>query len=287
MTPRPAPDWLAAMQARFSAVIRTPLDRTTGTLRAAVEDYPEQALADVCDAPNTTAAERLAVYNRQYWFRLLTVMQTAFPVTTALLGPWRFNAYAADFLHAHPPGTWDLDRAPDGFERFVATLPADDLPADDLPVEALTDAATLDASWRALFRAPASAPFRPRPDDAARILDARLTPSPAVALYVERWPLVALRRAREGESRETQRALPPRLATPQGWLLLREPGGVRQIPLEPLETELLSLLRAMTVREALGRLEASCAQAERATLPARAQRWLADGVARGVWCGMT
>lgn len=282
MTPRPAPDWLAAMQARFSAVIRTPLDRTTGTLRAAVEHYPDAALADVRDAPNATATERLAVYNRQYWFRLLTVMQTAFPVTTALLGPWRFNAHAAAFLHVHPPRTWDLDRAPDGFERFVATLPADDLPA-----EALTDAATLDASWRALFRAPAAAPFRPRPEDAARILDARLTPSPGVALYVERWPLVALRRAREGAMPETQSALPPRLATPQGWLLLREPGGVRQLPLEPLETELLSLLRTMTVREALGRLEASCAEAERATLPARTQRWLADGVVRGVWCGMT
>lgn len=280
MSTRAAPDWLAEMQARFGATIRTPLDRATGTLRAATADYPAGAVADVRDAHNASGVERLAVYNRQYWFRLFTVMQTAFPLTTALLGAWRMNDYAARFLLAHPPRSWDLDRAPDGFERFVVEALEEDVPQD-----ALRDAARLDAAWRALFRAPAAAPYRPRPEDAARLLDARLAPSPAVALYVERWPFIALKRAREGHRGEEQVALPPPHPVPQWWLLLREPEGIRQLPLSPREGELFALLAEHPVREALGRLEALCDERERATLPEQARRWLARGVSLGVWCG--
>lgn len=281
MSTRPAPDWLAALQDRFGVAIRTPLDRSTGTLRAVPEAYPPEALDDLRDGPNAPASARLAVYNRQYWFRLFTVMQTAFPVTTALLGAWAFNAHASRFLLAHPPHSWDLDRAPDGFEDFVV-----EGFEGDLPVEALGEAARLDAAWRALFRAPAAAPFRLRPEEAARLLEGRLVPSPGVALFFERWPLVALRRAQEGVRGGARVDLPPPHPRPQGWALVREPTGIRQLPLEALEGELLALLREHSVGEALGVLEARCASAERTTLPERARRWLARGVSLGIWCAI-
>ncbi len=278
MKPRPAPAWLAALQDRFGAAIRTPLDRTTGTLRAVPEAYPPEALDDLRDGPEAPASARLAVYNRQYWLRLFTVMQTAFPLTTALLGPWAFNAHAARFLLAHPPRSWDLDQAPDGFEDFVT-----EGFAGDLPVEALGEAARLDAVWRALFRAPAATPFRPRPEEAARLLEGRLVPSPAVALFVERWPLVALKRSLEGVRGGGAVDLPPPHPRPLGWALVREPGGIRQLPLEALEGELLALLREHPVGVALGILEARCTAGERAALPERARRWLARGVSMGIW----
>jgi len=281
MTRRPAPDWLVAWQTRFSGVLRTPLDRSTGTLRAVTEAYPSDALDDLCDAPNATAAARLAVYHRQYWFRLLTVFQTAFPLTTALLGAWRFNAHAAAFVAAHAPQGWDLDRAPEGFETFLATVEE-----DTLPREALVEAAGLDASWRGLFRAPNTAPLRLRPEEAARLLEARLVAAPSVVIHHERWPLVALKRSLEGVRGDVPIPLPPKHPRRQGWALIREPGGVRQLPLEPLEAELLALLRDHPVGEALGLLEASCPAELRATLPAQCQRWLAQGVARGFWCGI-
>lgn len=199
--PAPRPDWLAAMQARFSAVIRTPLDRSTGTLRAVVDHYPEEA------SP-TCATRQRGRLGAPRGVQPAVLVSSAhgdadgLPVTTALLGPWRFNAHAAAFSRRtrRAPGSSTAHRTA---QRFVATLPA-----DDLPVEALTDAATLDASWRALFRAPAAAPFRPRPEDAARILDARLTPSPGVALYVSggpSWPCVAPARERAGRQRAPSR----------------------------------------------------------------------------------
>ena len=41
------------------------------------------------------------------------------------------------------------------------------------------------------------------------------------------------------------------------------------------------------ISDALARLEATCSDDERAALPMNTQRWLARGVARGAWCGLT
>ena len=107
MTARSAPDWLVELQGRFGAVIRTPLDRSSGALRATVSANAPAALDDSLDGPRRPAAERLAVYNRQYWFRLFGVMQTAFPLTARLLGHWHSTTTRRAFssLTRRTPGT--------------------------------------------------------------------------------------------------------------------------------------------------------------------------------------
>jgi len=276
MSGKPAPAWLAELQAHFGAALRTPLDRSTGTLRATPELYDAEVLAEIVDSARAHSADRLAVYNRQYWFRLFGVLQTAYPLTVRLLGHWRFNDFAARFLRVHPPRDWDLDRAPDGFDTFLVDALADE-PARD----ALLEAAQLDSAWRAIFRAPATSPFAPSPEDAARLLDAYLEPSPASAIVVEHWPLIALKRALASTAGEAPMPLPPRSRDSRAWLLVREPLGIRQHALESRECQLLLLLQAHTVRDALGALEALCGDTERAALPAQTQRWLAQSVARG------
>ncbi|MFO0603131.1 MAG: putative DNA-binding domain-containing protein [Polyangiales bacterium] len=276
MTGRPAPPWLAELQQRFGAVLTVPLGRDTGTLTAPVDAYAPEVVADVRDAHNATAAARLAVYNRQYWFRLFTVMQTGYPLTTRLLGAWRFNDHAARFLRARPPRHWDIDRALDGFEASLAET-LEPGPERD----ACLEAARLESLRRALFRAPAVPTFAPTAADAARLLDARLVPSPAVAIFRESFALVTL------DASGPEGVAPARLPRPRWWALVRGPSGVRYDALAPLEGELLELLGRHTVREALARLEASCTEAERAALPTHAQRWLAQSVARGCWVGLS
>lgn len=277
-----APAWLAELQAHFGAVLRTPLDRSTGTLRATPALYDRGTLDEAVDGPRAPAAERLAVYNRQYWFRLFGVMQTAFPLTARLLGHWHFNEHSAAFLLAHPPHHWDIDRAPDGFDDHLAASYGPDELRDPL-----VEAARIDAAWRALFRAPATAAFAPSAADAARLLDARLVPSPAVAVVSERWPLLELKRSLTASRGESAVPLPPPLPGPRWWALVREAAGVRHVALEAREGELLALLRERTVRDALATLEARCDDDERATLPANARRWLARSVERGCWSGLS
>jgi hypothetical protein len=260
------PDWLAEFQARFGAVLRAPLDRTSGTLRAVPSSY------DL--GPDTPSKERLAVYNRQYWFRLFGVFHTAFPLTTRLVGHWAFNDYAARFLLDHPPCGWDIDDVPNGFEDWFATV---------VEVEALREAARIDAAWRRVFRAPSTTPFHPSSKDAASLLDSRLELSPAVAVVSERWPLLELKRAFSGDDGEAPIALPAALSEPRFWALVRRAEGIAQLPLETREAELFTLLARHTVRDALVRLEAACTESERATLPAHAQRWLARSVQLDFW----
>lgn len=289
MTTRPGPAWLARFQASFGAAIRAPLDRSTGTLRATPEAYPRDL--DVRDAANATAAARLGVYQRQYWFRLFTALQESYPLTTRLLGHWRFNELAGRFLLARPPLHWDLDVAPDGFDRWLAeALPDEGLEVDAdgrrAPREALVEGATLDAAHRELFRAPSRMPFRPTADDAARLSTARLVPSPAVRVLRETWPWVTARARAIAEPSERALVLPAPLAAPRWWALLRRDDGAAALPLEPREGELLLLLRAHPLDHALATLSDACAPAERDALPARVQGWLARSVQLGFWIGL-
>jgi hypothetical protein len=90
------PPWLADFQARFGDTLRTPLDRTSGTLTATPATYDAALVAEV-------GSERLAVYNRQYWLRLFGVLHDAFPLTARLVGYWAFNEHAGAYLAAQPP----------------------------------------------------------------------------------------------------------------------------------------------------------------------------------------
>jgi hypothetical protein len=172
----------------------------------------------------------------------------------------------------------------DGLDSFLDET----LAAETTDRDALVLAARIDAAYREVFRAPRIEPFRPSADDAARLLDAHLEPSPASALIEERWPLVELRHVivRAASADEAPIPIPPELARPRAWSLVREAEGIRHVALEAREAELLGLLQKHTVRDALARLEEACTESERAELPARTQRWLARSVERGSWIGM-
>lgn len=289
---RPAPSWLADFQARFGAVVRAPLDRATGTLVARMDAYDPIAVEASLDGPTTTRAERLAVYNRQYWFRLFGVLHDAFPLVCRLVGYWAFNGYAARYLDAHPPRGWDVDAVPDGFAPFFeraldASAPhGGERGSTARDREALVDAARLDAAYRAVFRAPPVTPFRPSREDAAHLLDATLVASPAVAIVVERSALAELRRTILRDRSERRRELPTAWPEPHAIAILRGEEGTAEIPLEAREAELLALLETHPVREALALVERSAEPDERAELPAKTQRWLALSVQRGWWSGM-
>lgn len=284
MKESPAPAWLADFQERFGGVLRTPLDRASGTLRATPSAY--DPLVGAVDGPRASAPERLAVYNRQYWFRLFTVMQGCFPLTTRLLGHWTFNGHAGRFLLEHPPSGWDVERVSDGFVTWLAGAVKE--PAFDATVEgdAVLNAAEIDAAFRTVFLAPEVAPFRPAAEDAPRILGSRLVPSPAARVIEQRWPLLALRRSLEGDRTEAPVRLPERLLRPEWWAIVRKPQGIAHVPLDPREGLLLRLLERLSVHDALALLEAECAESERAELPAHAQSWLARGVEQGFWIGL-
>src|ERR1700721_3206304 len=52
--------------------------------------------------------ERLEIYNRQYWFRLVSVVSEDFPTLNAVIGTKRFDALILAYLHGNPSTSWTL-----------------------------------------------------------------------------------------------------------------------------------------------------------------------------------
>jgi Putative DNA-binding domain len=283
------PPWLAELQSRFGTMVRTPLDRTSGFLRASTASYEPGLVRETRADENRSGRQRLATYNRQYWFRLFGVLHSAFPLTTRLLGHWTFNEYACRFIVAHPPQGWDIETIALGFDEFLAkalvgkSIRVAPPAGGKLEGEALVEAARIDAAFFAVFRAPHVAPYVPAAEDAARLLTGCLVLSPAAALLSERWPLCELRRELSGCEGEAPVPLPPRLRAVRHWLLLRRQLQIGQIPLEAGEHRLLTLLTQHAVGEALALLEREWPEETRSSLPPLAQRWLARSVELGLW----
>jgi len=285
------PTWLEQFQDRFGRMIRTPLERANGSLRVAHESYDEALTQLALASERLGSNARLALYNRQYWFRLFTLFHGAFPLTTRLLSHFTFNGYVSCFLVARPPRHWDIEAMLAGFDEFLQQA----LPAGTTPIEgqrasvdtlAVLEAARIDSAFHRVFRAPAFEAFRPSGEHAAHLLTSRLIASPASAVLEEHWPLCELRPQIVLEGGEAARALPPRLEAARHWLLLRPQNRLALLPLEAREARLLRLLSGLSVECALAQLEQECPAEERASLPEATQRWLARSVALGIWVGL-
>lgn len=70
-----------------------------------------------------TSFERLEIYNRQYWFRVLSSMYEDFPGLRALLGEKRFDAMAKAYLVANPSQSFTLRNLPSRLPAWLHKNP--------------------------------------------------------------------------------------------------------------------------------------------------------------------
>ncbi len=282
---RAPPPWLVTFQRHFSETIRTPLDASSGTLRAQVHRYPV-ALRDATRAgPQGGPEARLAVYNRQYWFRLFGALQGEFPLVAQLMGLFHFNQAAQRFLLKHPPRGVDLRLAAQGFAPWLGGVPSLEAPGA-VPREALVQAAAIDAAWSDVWMAPEVPAWSPRPEELAHVDARRLRCSPTVRLVEEDWALVELRRTLGSEVEDRRLALPPRHARPRAWAVIRQGAALGQLALSPARASLMRALETKTLGHALAEVEASLDGEDRAALLREVSGWMAEGRRLGFWSGL-
>ena len=70
-----------------------------------------------------TSFDRLEIYNRQYWFRLLDCLHDDYPGLRALLGQRKFHALCRAYLAKHPSSSWTLRNLGRHLADFIEQTP--------------------------------------------------------------------------------------------------------------------------------------------------------------------
>src|ERR1700735_706016 len=110
---------LLELQRRMEEDVRRPLTADFEMQRMAEDGQSTEEIAASYITPNQrlSSFERLEIYNRQYWFRLISAISEDFPTLNALLGPKRFDVLILAYLAENPSMSWTL-------RNLGSTLPA-------------------------------------------------------------------------------------------------------------------------------------------------------------------
>ncbi|HEV2324932.1 MAG TPA: DNA-binding domain-containing protein [Terracidiphilus sp.] len=101
---------LAELQREMAAAVMRPLTGDEEMQKYAPDGRAMAAVAESFIAPNSrlSAFERLEIYNRQYWYRVLGALAEDFPGLRAVVGSRRYDALAVAYLTAHPSRSFSL-----------------------------------------------------------------------------------------------------------------------------------------------------------------------------------
>lgn len=120
-------DWLLGLQRSFFAALNEPLSGESRqrswlpeVAPQARSDVQEEAARLLAPAMGLSGAERLEIYRRQYWYRLLDSIEEDFPVLRTVLGRDRFFGVVEQYLIRFPSGSFTLRHLGHGLAAFLA-----------------------------------------------------------------------------------------------------------------------------------------------------------------------
>lgn len=119
------PRHLLAFQRTLKDALIRPLAPGDRTQKKWTDGRPMAEFAAEFIKPNDrlTALERLQIYNRMYWFRLLDCFYDDNPGLRAALGPRKFTRLAEAFLTKYPSSSFTLRNLCSRLERFIREEP--------------------------------------------------------------------------------------------------------------------------------------------------------------------
>ena len=101
---------LTELQREMAAAVMMPLTADEDMRTHAPDGRPMSEVAERFIAPNSrlSAFERLEIYNRQYWVRVLSALAEDFPALRAVVGGRAFEGLSIEYLTAHPSRSFSL-----------------------------------------------------------------------------------------------------------------------------------------------------------------------------------
>jgi Putative DNA-binding domain len=178
---------LAALQRTMARAVMQPLTASERMQNTAPDGKSMRAYASRFIKPNDrlTSFERLEIYNRQYWFRVLSSMVEDFPGLRAVLGDRRFEAMSKAYLVECPSRSFTLRNLGARLEAWLRKHPKWAGPKQALAV----DIARLEWADIEAFDGKAEPALRPqdlRADAGAKL---KLKLQPYVRLLDLRYPV--------------------------------------------------------------------------------------------------
>ena len=120
-----APIPLAELQRQMAAAVMAPLTPNDDMRPHASDGRPMSEVAATFIAPNSrlTPFERLEIYNRQYWYRLLDALAEDFPALRSVVGSRAFESLSVAYLTDHPSRSFTLRNLGSMLPEWLATHP--------------------------------------------------------------------------------------------------------------------------------------------------------------------
>jgi hypothetical protein len=139
------PNEIENIQEWFAKVISRPLTEsgTINPISSCGRFIEEEAQQFITGSFNLMSHKRLEIYNQQFWYRLLNMMQTNFPLTFRLLGYQKFRKITAEYLVDNPPKHWSLTTLGEHFPNWIKHKNYDTLIEHSVEIDAICYASSL------------------------------------------------------------------------------------------------------------------------------------------------
>jgi hypothetical protein len=288
---------LLALQRTMARAVMQPLTFSERMQRTAPDGQPMRAYAARFIKPNDrlTSFERLEIYNRQYWFRLLSSMVEDFPGLRAVLGAARFEAMSKAYITDCPSRSFTLRNLGSQLESWLHKNPNW---AGKKQALAL-DIVKLEWAEIEAFDGKAEQPLRPEDLAANGSANLRLRLQPYIQLLSLRYPVDDLLLEIKSSSEENEvasNAFQERRKRKRVQTVVKlKPAAIalavhridNSVYFRRLETEEFALLTELkqgrTLQKAVGHAfsETKIPPQE---LPALVQRWFHNWAALGWFC---
>lgn len=116
---------LEQMQREMAAAVMQPLTADEEMRAKTADGRDMRAVAESFVAPNSrlNAFERLEIYNRQYWFRVLGALAEDFPGLRRVIGARAFEKLSIAYLTMHPSRSFSLRNLGSKLPEWLAANP--------------------------------------------------------------------------------------------------------------------------------------------------------------------
>jgi len=116
---------LEQIQREMAAAVMQPLTPDEDMRSTRVDGLSMTQVAESFIAPNSrlTPFERLEIYNRQYWYRVLGSLAEDFPALRSVVGARAFHALTEAYLTAHPSHSFTLRNLGSQLPEWLAANP--------------------------------------------------------------------------------------------------------------------------------------------------------------------